>query len=178
MPKLFDPEWAYAGDQRAATAAEMASGFVCGPADRELFNWLISQLQKALNQVAIPCKTEMDAADPAIVPANGNPVAWIDDTVVPRILYVWDCDAAEYVPFVSGQGIPVGTGFVHNDGESISVLPPIISSNADPTADENYVDVPGRHWYRPDVDKLAMRVDTVGNGDPDDYLWMQINQKA
>lgn len=47
----FNPAFANAGPKREPTSDEITNGFPCGPADRELFNWLINATQSEIDAV-------------------------------------------------------------------------------------------------------------------------------
>lgn len=47
----FNPAFANAGPKREPTSDEITNGFPCGPADRELFNWLIYASQTEFDAV-------------------------------------------------------------------------------------------------------------------------------
>ena len=63
----FDPPWAVNGMKRAPTVAETDGGFPCGPADRELFNWLFHRVQAELNAVILGAGLTPSDADLAQV---------------------------------------------------------------------------------------------------------------
>lgn len=95
MPNQFDPLFANASaTRRAPTAAELANGMVCGPADPDLFNWIFHELMKAINANSFKCLSEWTAE--GVVPANGVPAIYIDDTTAPGILKVWSCATGSY----------------------------------------------------------------------------------
>jgi len=47
----FNPAFANAGPKREPTGDEITNGFPCGPADRELFNWLMYATQSEIDAV-------------------------------------------------------------------------------------------------------------------------------
>ena len=47
----FAPPWADGGTRRAPTTQEQAAGFVCGPADPALFNFLFHRIQSEIDSV-------------------------------------------------------------------------------------------------------------------------------
>jgi hypothetical protein len=70
--------WAENGSTRPADQEELDSGFPCGPADRELFNWIIQELLKKdelMFLIGFFQSVEAIANDPPGAPERGQ--SWI-----------------------------------------------------------------------------------------------------
>jgi hypothetical protein len=73
--------WALNGSTRVATPEELDGGFECGPADRDLFNWVIQQLalrSSLVTLVGFFQSVEAFQNDPPGTPEEGQ--SWIVDS--------------------------------------------------------------------------------------------------
>ena len=103
----FDPPWAVNGIKRAPTVAETDGGFPCGPADRELFNWLFHRVQAELNAVILgagltPSDADLAQVWKAIQFINNNKSLHIGTTTVVTIPP--NCTQAEFQFWAAGGG--------------------------------------------------------------------------
>ena len=78
----FDPAWAAGGTRRAPTTAEQSTGFACGPADPNLFNFLFHRMQ---SEFAAVIAAGEDAPSDAALDQTLQAIYYIVRTRAPTI---------------------------------------------------------------------------------------------
>ena len=113
---VFSPPWAESGQRREPTAAERSTGYVCGPADLELFNGRQNVLERELKAIIDRAATTNDSA------TNDNVLRAIIQIIAEKVP-----DAADTGSFRSAEQLKATLPFfpeITSGGGVLSVTSP------------------------------------------------------